>query len=144
MSIFLEDGADEGMMNDINMTPLIDVMLVLLIIFIVTLPAMNRAVKVDLPQVAAAHDVSHDQNVDISVDASGTISWDKVPVDDAQLGARVTQAASAATQPTVRIYADRRVAYDRVAQVLAAVQNGGLTKLDFVTDPVARPAGANK
>jgi biopolymer transport protein ExbD len=144
MSMFLEDGADEGMMNDINMTPLIDVMLVLLIIFIVTLPAMNRAVKVDLPQVAATHDVSHDQNVDISVDASGTISWDKIPVDDAQLSARVAEAASVATQPTVRIYADRRVAYDRVAHVLAAVQTGGLTKLDFVTDPVAQPAGTTR
>jgi biopolymer transport protein ExbD len=144
MSIFLEDGADEGMMNEINMTPLIDVMLVLLIIFIVTLPVMNRAVKVDLPQASAAHDVSHDQNIDVSVDASGTISWDKTPVDDAQLGADVAQAASAATQPTVRIYADRRVPYDRVAHVLAAVQSGGLTKLDFVTEPVTEPTGVTK
>ncbi|WP_213769296.1 biopolymer transporter ExbD, partial [Caballeronia sp. dw_19] len=134
MSMFAESGTDDGLLNEINMTPLIDVMLVLLIIFIVTLPVMNHAVKVDLPQVAATHDVSHEDNVDVSVDASGTISWNKVPVDDNQLAQHVAQAASAASQPTIRIYADRRVAYDRVAHVLSAVQTGGLTKLDFVTD----------
>jgi biopolymer transport protein ExbD len=135
MSMFVDGGADDGLLNEINMTPLIDVMLVLLIIFIVTLPVMNHAVKVDLPKVAATHDVSHDENVDVSVDASGIISWNKMPVDDSQLAQHVTRAASAASQPTIRIYADRRVAYDRVVHVLSAVQAGGLTKLDFVTDP---------
>ncbi|MFM0607700.1 biopolymer transporter ExbD [Paraburkholderia sediminicola] len=135
MSMFLENDPDDGLLNEINMTPLIDVMLVLLIIFIVTLPVMNHAVKVDLPKVAATHDISHEENIDVSVDASGVIFWNKVPVDDAQLAQHVAQAASVASQPIVRIYADRRVAYDRVVNVLAAVQAGGLTRLDFVTDP---------
>jgi biopolymer transport protein ExbD len=144
MSMFTESGADDGLLNEINMTPLIDVMLVLLIIFIVALPVMNHAVKVDLPKVAATLDVSHDENVDVSVDASGIVSWNKVPVDDGQLARHVAQAALAASQPTIRIYADRRVAYDRVVRVLSAVQAGGLTKLDFVTESTAQPAAANK
>src|ERR1700734_2204940 len=100
MSIFLEGGTDDSLLNEINMTPLIDVMLVLLIIFIVTLPVMNHAMKVELPKVAAASDATHDENIDVSVDAAGTILWNKVPVDDGELDRRIAQAAAAAPPPS--------------------------------------------
>lgn len=136
----MSSGSDfdtEGaMLNEINMTPLIDVMLVLLIIFIVTLPVINGAVKVDLPQASNKPVETVERKVDISVDASGVISWDKQPVSEAELQVRVAGAMENGPDaaPTVRIYADRNVRYERVAIVLSTVQGGGLSKIDFVTD----------
>jgi biopolymer transport protein ExbD len=136
----MSSGSDfdtEGsMLNEINMTPLIDVMLVLLIIFIVTLPVINGAVKVELPKASNKPVEAVDHPVDISVDASGEISWDKQPVSDGELQAKIAEAMikGAEAAPTVRIYADRNVRYGRVATVLSTVQGGGLSKIDFMTD----------
>jgi biopolymer transport protein ExbD len=127
---------DGAMLNEINMTPLIDVMLVLLIIFIVTLPVINGAVKVELPKASNQPVETIERKVDISVDAAGVISWDKQAVSDGELQAKVAEAMAkgADAAPTVRIYADRNVRYERVAVVLSTVQGGGLNKIDFVTD----------
>ena len=141
MSMFSESSVDDGIMNEINMTPLIDVMLVLLIIFIVTLPVMNNALKLDLPKAAATQSASTEQNVDVSITASGDIFWNKVAVNDAELAQKVASAAAEPTQPTIRIYADRTVAYDHVVHVLAAAQGAGLSKLDFVTTPDTKAPG---
>ncbi|WP_026121857.1 ExbD/TolR family protein [Paraburkholderia kururiensis] len=136
MSIGSEYESDGGVVNEINMTPLIDVMLVLLIIFIVTLPVINGAVKVDLPKAVNKPVETVSRNVDISIDAAGTIYWDKIPTPMVKLNSKVAVAAAVgeANAPTVRIYADRNVRYDVVANVLSALQNGGLGKIDFVTD----------
>jgi biopolymer transport protein ExbD len=127
---------DGAMLNDINMTPLIDVMLVLLIIFIVTLPVINGAVKVELPKAANKPVETVERQVDISVDAHGVISWDKQPVSEGALQAKIAEAMAKGSEeaPTVRIYADRNVRYEHVAIVLSTVQGGGLSKIDFVTD----------
>ncbi len=136
MSSGSEFDTDGAMLNEINMTPLIDVMLVLLIIFIVTLPVINGAVKVELPKASNQPVETVERKVDISVDAAGVISWDKQAVSDGELQAKVAQAmaSGADAAPTVRIYADRNVRYERVAVVLSTVQGGGLNKIDFVTD----------
>jgi len=136
MSSGSEFDTDGAMLNEINMTPLIDVMLVLLIIFIVTLPVINGAVKVELPQASNQPVETIEHKVDLSVDAGGVISWDKQPVSEAELQAKVAAAMvnGVAASPTVRIYADRNVRYERVAIVLSTVQGGGLSKIDFVTD----------
>lgn len=141
MSIFIENEEGDSIVGDINMTPLIDVMLVLLIIFIVTLPVMNRALNVDLPKEAAMQNVSHDDAIDLSVDASGAVFWNKAPVDDAQLAQRARSAAAAEQTPVVRIYADRHVEYRYVMHVMSIAQSAGLSKLEFVTAPVPQPTG---
>ncbi|HDR9509751.1 biopolymer transporter ExbD [Burkholderia cepacia] len=135
MSILMDGNNDEGVMNDINMTPLIDVMLVLLIIFIVTLPVINKAVKVDLPKVAAQPAQSKTQDIDLSITADKTVLWNKDVVDDAALKLRVEAASKQGDPPAVNINADEHVEYGKVATILAALQGGGLNKINFVMQP---------
>ncbi|MGS1000342.1 ExbD/TolR family protein [Burkholderia glumae] len=135
MSILMDGNNDEGVMNDINMTPLIDVMLVLLIIFIVTLPVINKAVKVDLPKAVAQPAESKSQDIDLSITADKTVLWNKTVVDDAALKLRVEAAARQGEPPAVNINADQHVEYGKVAAVLAALQGGGLNKINFVMQP---------
>ncbi|MFM0482593.1 biopolymer transporter ExbD [Paraburkholderia strydomiana] len=135
MSILMDGNNDEGVMNDINMTPLIDVMLVLLIIFIVTLPVINKAVKVDLPKAAAQAAESKTQDIDLSITADRTVLWNKDVVDDAALKLRVEAASKQGDSPAVNINADQHVEYGKVAAILAALQGGGLNKINFVMQP---------
>lgn len=135
MSILMDGNNDEGVMNDINMTPLIDVMLVLLIIFIVTLPVINKAVKVDLPKAAAQAAESKTQDIDLSITADRTVLWNKDVVDDAALKLRVEAASKQGDPPAVNINADQHVEYGKVAAILAALQGGGLNKINFVMQP---------
>ncbi|MGF6373972.1 ExbD/TolR family protein [Paraburkholderia sp. 32] len=134
MSPFSDDD-DQGLMNEINMTPLVDVMLVLLIIFLVTIPALQHAVRIDLPHASSQPEALKPAHVDVAVQADGTVLWDGQPVTDDALRARIAQAALATPQPELHLRADRKVAYERVAIVMSAAQRGGLTKLGFVTDP---------
>lgn len=134
MSQFDSDD-DDGLMNEINMTPLVDVMLVLLIIFLVTIPVMNNAIKVDLPRASSQPIDEKPAFVEVAVQADGTVVWDKTPVNDAALDLRIAEAAKREPQPELRLRADRAVRYERVAQVMAAAQQGGLSKIGFVTEP---------
>ncbi|MBB5443878.1 MULTISPECIES: biopolymer transporter ExbD [unclassified Paraburkholderia] len=134
MSPFSDDD-DQGLMNEINMTPLVDVMLVLLIIFLVTIPALQHAVRIDLPHASSQPEAVKPAHVDVVVQADGTVLWDGQPVSDDGLRARIAQAALATPQPELHLRADRKVPYERVAIVMSAAQRGGLTKLGFVTDP---------
>lgn len=127
---------DDDLVTDINMTPLIDVMLVLLIIFIITLPVITHAVKVDLPRGDTPNAVQQDVAVDISITAEGKILWNKEPLDDQQLQQKVAESAVLVPAPTLRVYADKEVRYDRVAHLLAIAQSGGLSKIDFVTKAI--------
>ncbi|MBN3725227.1 ExbD/TolR family protein [Burkholderia sp. Ac-20379] len=139
-------GAGDGFVNDINMTPLIDVMLVLLIVFIITLPVMNQAVKVALPKATAQAVDPSAKDIDVSITADGTVLWNRTPVDAAELAARIAAAAAAAggaQPPAVNVYADEAVPYGRVAKLLASVQAGGLSRINFVTDPPGAPATAS-
>ncbi|HEY2022363.1 biopolymer transporter ExbD [Paraburkholderia sp.] len=129
------DDDDQALMNEINMTPLVDVMLVLLIIFLVTIPAMQHAVRIDLPHASSQPEAVKPAHVDVAVQADGSILWDGQPVSDDGLRARIAQAALAAPQPELHLRADRKVPYERVAAVMSAAQSGGLTKMGFVTNP---------
>lgn len=135
MSILMDGNSDEGVMTDINMTPLIDVMLVLLIIFIVTLPVINKAVKVDLPQASAQAAESKTEDIDLSITADKTMLWNKQSVNEIELKQRIAAAASQGTPPAVNINADQHVEYGEVAIVLADLQGGGLNKINFVMQP---------
>ncbi len=137
MSPFAGDD-DDGLMNEINMTPLVDVMLVLLIVFMVTIPVIRHAVKIDLPHASSQKEDTKPAQVTIAIDADGNVMWDDQKVDDATLNAKIAAAAQAEPQPELHLDADRKVPYEKVAQVMSAAQAGGLTKIGFVTQPKAR------
>lgn len=128
------ESEDDGLVNDINMTPFIDVMLVLLIVFMITLPVINHAVKVNLPKANASALEKDPQAIDISVLADGNISWDKQPVDDTTFKSRLEETAKRSQLPHLRIYADKASEYGRVSFVMTSAQSVGLTKFDFVVD----------
>lgn len=125
----------QSMMSDINVTPMVDVMLVLLVIFIITAPMFTHAVKLDLPRAQAGAVQQQPHTVTIAIDAQGVLYWDGQQVDAAGLDARLTNAARQAPQPELQLRADKNTRYEAVAQVMAAAQSRGLAKLGFVTDP---------
>ncbi|WP_321886748.1 ExbD/TolR family protein [Paraburkholderia bannensis] len=137
MSPFASDD-DDGLMNEINMTPLVDVMLVLLIVFMVTIPVIRHAVKIDLPHASSQKEDTKPAQINISIEADGTVLWDGNAVSDEQLNAKIAAAAQQEPQPELHLNADRKVQYEKVAQVMSAAQSGGLTKLGFVTDPARK------
>jgi biopolymer transport protein ExbD len=137
MSPFAGDD-DDGLMNEINMTPLVDVMLVLLIVFMVTIPVIRHAVKIDLPHASSQKEDTKPAQVTVAVDADGNVMWDDKKVDDTALRAKIAEAAQANPQPELHLDADRKVPYEKVAEVMAAAQAGGLTKIGFVTQPKAK------
>jgi biopolymer transport protein ExbD len=134
MAIGTQDDSDQ-MLSEINMIPFIDVMLVLLIIFIITVPVINHAVKVDLPQASHQKAIDKPENVRLTVDASGGYFWNDAPVADAELEQHLLSAAALTMQPELHIRADKDVRYERVAQAMAAAQRAGLSKIGFITDP---------
>jgi biopolymer transport protein ExbD len=134
MNTFADDD-DDGVMSEINMTPLVDVMLVLLIIFLVTIPAIQHAVKIDLPHASSQREDLKPAHVTVSVLADGTLLWNDKAVTDAVLRTNIAQAAQDNPQPQLHLRADRKVPYERVADVMSAAQAGGLTKIGFVTEP---------
>ncbi|MCW5297616.1 ExbD/TolR family protein [Herbaspirillum lusitanum] len=130
--------SDDDFNPEINTTPLVDVMLVLLIIFIITIPVMNHAVKIDLPRATNQPDEPKPQNISLSIDAGGKVFWNEEAIDSEQLTARIAEAARKQPQPELHLRAERTTQYEKVAQVMAAAQSGGLSKIGFVTDPQAK------
>jgi biopolymer transport protein ExbD len=119
--------------SDINMTPLIDVMLVLLIIFIITIPSQTHAVKIDNP----SHDPApstRPEVIDLSIDFDGTLLWNKTPVARATMRSYISQEATKNPQPEVHITVDKFAKYEIVAQTLADLQHRGLKKIGFVNN----------
>ncbi len=129
-----QDDSDE-VMSEINMTPLVDVMLVLLIIFMITIPVMKHAVPVDLPKASSTPQDAKPQTIHLSVDAAGAYHWNDEAISDATLARRLSTASARQPQPELHLKADRAVRYERVAQALALAQRAGLRRVGFVTDP---------
>ena len=137
MAFGTQDDTDD-VMNEINMTPLVDVMLVLLIIFIITVPVMKHAVNIDLPQASnQAQDVKP-ETVRLSVDALGQYFWNESRIADDDLPRMLKVEAARQPQPELHIRGDRDVRYERVAQAMAAAQQSGLRKIGFITEPRAQ------
>ena len=122
---------------EINMIPLIDVMLVLLVIFIVTAPLLTHAVKIDLPKASSAVNTPKRENIHLSIDAAGTVYWNGEQIEDADLRARMTTTARIDPLPELHIRADGELAYKRVVAVMSEAAKAGLTRIGFVTDPRA-------
>ncbi len=134
MAFGTQDEPDE-VMNEINMTPLVDVMLVLLIIFIITVPVMKHAVNVELPRATNVPQEAKPKTVRLSVDAQGAYFLDDAPVDDAALPLLLQAEALKNPQPDLHIRGDKAVRYERVAQAMAAAQQAGIKKIGFITEP---------
>jgi len=132
------DEGEMGPVAEINVTPLVDVMLVLLIIFIITIPVMNHAVKIDLPRATNQPEDAKPQNINLSIDTDGKVFWNEELIDSNQLSLRIAEAAKKEPQPELHLRAERTTQYEKVAQVMAAAQTGGLSKIGFVTDPQAK------
>jgi biopolymer transport protein ExbD len=124
-------GEDEPMM-DINMTPLIDVMLVLLIMFIITIPVMTHAVKLDMPRASNAPSVVTPVVINLEIDFDGTVLWNGTPVDIESLEGYFRREAANDPQPELHIRPSKRAKYDVVARVLASAQRNGMRKIGFV------------
>ena len=127
--------ADDEFMSEINMTPLVDVMLVLLIIFMITLPVITHAVKIELPQAESQPEQNPPETIDVVIDDGGNYFWNSAPVSRDELAVRLGTAAQQPAEPVLRINADKNVRYDPVAQVLAAAQRAGLSRVGVVTKP---------
>lgn len=130
-------GLDEqdDVVSEINMTPLVDVMLVLLILFIITVPVLTHSVKLDLPRVQNEQNIVPPQTVMISVTANGVVHWNDTAIDETGLKGRLRTASAQKPQPEIHIRGDRKVAYEHVVKTMAAAQRAGIQKLGFVTKP---------
>lgn len=122
-------------MSEINTTPLVDVMLVLLVIFIITAPLLTHAVKIDLPQASSQPLPEKPEVVSIAIDGAGKMYWNDVPMVQGELKAKLQQVADKKPQPELHIRADKETRYQLLAEVMADAQNAGITKLGFLSEP---------
>jgi biopolymer transport protein ExbD len=132
------DDTHNAPMVEINTTPLVDVMMVLLIIFIITAPLLTHALKINLPQVTSQPQPEKSDEITVAVDAAGLIYWDGEAVDQAVLTERLAAAAQRNPQPALRLRADRTTTYQKLAEVMTDAQNAGITRLGFVTEPLPK------
>ena len=122
-------------MADMNVVPLVDVMLVLLVIFIVTAPLLTHAVKIDLPKASSQVNVTKPEHIEFGIRESGDLFWNGEVVAMDMLPQRFAGAAARQPQPEVHIRADRHVHYEKVAQVMALAARAGLVRIGFVSEP---------
>jgi biopolymer transport protein ExbD len=132
MSMSIGGGGEDEPMMEMNMTPLIDVLLVLLVMFIITIPVMTHAVKLDMPRPSNAPQQTDPVVINLEIDFDGTVLWNGSPVTVDALDAYFRREAAADPQPELHIRPNKRASYDVVARVLAAAQRNGLLKIGFV------------
>jgi biopolymer transport protein ExbD len=131
-----DSGSNTQPMAEINTTPLVDVMLVLLVIFIITAPLLTHAIRLDLPNAQAPASSEQPQTITLSIDPAGALFWNNEAVADLDaLGERFRQAAAQQPQPELHLRADRDTRYQRIAEVMSGAQQAGIAKLGFVTEP---------
>ncbi len=126
-------------MSDINVTPMVDVMLVLLVIFIITAPLFTHAIKLDLPAAQSAPAPEKPETISLSINGEGRIFWNNDPIEQKDLDARLAEAAKKQPQPELQLRADKSTRYEIIAQVMSAAQTNGMTKMGFVTDSKEPP-----
>ena len=126
---------DSEVMSEINMIPLVDVMLVLLIIFIITVPVLTHSVKLDLPRADNTPNEIKPQTITLAVTSDAQFHWNEDTVTMGELEARLAEIASQEPQPEVHIRGDRKVEYEYVLKLMAAVQRSGMLKVGFVSEP---------
>ena len=136
MSVGSPDGGDQGVMSEINTTPLVDVMLVLLIIFLITIPVITKTVKVNLPKAVNIPTQTKPENITIAVDKDGDAYWNNNKVESREaLLELVKKEAVKSPQPEIHIRADKDARYEAVGRVIYMIQRGGVVKVGFITEP---------
>lgn len=131
-------GAHTAPMSEINTTPLVDVMLVLLVIFIITAPLLTHAVKIDLPQASSQPAPEKPEIISISIDRAGNMFWNDRPLQNDELAHKLKESAARKPQPELHIRADKETRYEILAEVMAEAQQAGISKLGFVSVPQTR------
>ena len=129
---------DDDFVSDINTTPLVDVMLVLLIIFLITIPVVIRSVPLELPKERNLPTQTKPENIVIAVDKDGNVFWNNQLTDDRKLLAQLKEVAVTIPQPEVHIRGDKDGRYEFVGRVVYACQRAGILKIGFITEPPAR------
>ncbi len=130
------EGGPASPMSEINTTPLVDVMLVLLIIFIITAPLMTHAVKIDLPEASSTPNPEPPDAITLAVDAYGKLYWNDAPILDQELPVRLQRIAAQQPQPELHLRAEKTTPYQKLAEVMSSAQAAGIARLGFVTEPV--------
>jgi biopolymer transport protein ExbD len=136
MNVSHDTEVEDKPMSEINTTPLVDVMLVMLIIFLITIPVITQSVKVDLPKAANIPTQTKPENINIAVDAEGNVYWNTslVPTQEALLD-RLKSIAVLDPQPEVHVRGDRGTAYEHIGRVMVQAQRSGILKIGFITEP---------
>ena len=136
MSTGSGSGEDRGIMSEINTTPLVDIMLVLLIIFLITIPVITKNVPVSVPKAVNIPTQTKPENITVSVTADGEVYWAQQHMSDMkQLVKKVEAEAVKVPQPEIHIRADAQTDYKNVGKVIAAINRGGVVKVGFITEP---------
>jgi len=137
-----EQGGNQSPMSEINTTPLVDVMLVLLIIFMITAPLLTRSVAIDLPSTAGTPEPRHAEAVTLSIDADGAMHWNDAPLAADALPARLNELAAMSPQPELHLRADRDTRYQTLAELMSAAREAGVARIGFISLPTQPAAGA--
>ena len=138
MSMGSPDGDDDEVIASINTTPLVDVMLVLLIIFLITIPVVTHTVPVKLPSEVNQPYKTKPENINVAIDKEGQVFWNEKPVDQKELLARLKTVSVQKPQPEVHIRGDQNTRYEFVGRVILTAQRAGIAKVGFITEPPAR------
>jgi len=136
MNIQVEGGGEDEVLSAINTTPLVDVMLVMLIIFLITIPVITKTVKLNLPQATNIPTQTKPENITVAVDERGNIYWNESRVPSQQgLADLIRKTAVMVPQPEVHVRGDRNVRYEHVVRVILQLRKGGILKVGFISEP---------
>ncbi|MEX3957005.1 outer membrane transport energization protein ExbD [Trinickia symbiotica] len=130
--------SDDEVMSDINTTPLVDVMLVLLIIFLITIPVVTHTVPLQLPKERVHPLQTQPKSIEIAVNRDGDVFWNEARVDAPTLLARLKAASVSTPQPEVHVRGDQETRYEFIGRVITACERAGIAKVSFITQPPAR------
>lgn len=136
-------GGERGPSSDINMVPLIDVMLVLLIVFMITAPLLTHSVKIDLPEASSSPTNEKPETVTLAIDAGGQLFWNNDPISETGLETRLEAAAKSIPQPELHLRADQNTLYRQIAKVMSQARTAGIEKMGFITLPDSSTAPEN-
>jgi len=131
----MQDSSRQTPMSEINVVPLVDVMLVLLIIFIITAPLLTHSVKIDLPKAKNAPNIIQTEHIELAIRADGSLFWNGEPESLEQLAPRFTAKITQEPETELHLRADKLVHYEHVARVMSIAAKAGMTKIGFITDP---------
>jgi biopolymer transport protein ExbD len=135
MSVGSSDGEEAGSIAEINTTPLVDIMLVLLIIFLITVPVIKKMANVEIPKAVNIPTQTKPENITISVDRAGTIYWNAGTIDKEVFFQRIVSEARKVPQPEFHIRGDKDARWEGIGRVIFNLQRGGIVKVGFITEP---------